>query len=148
MQSTEFSFSRTVTESLQRSAAAADIDLLVLDNQDSPSMALHNTEVLLREHLDLVIESQTDTRIAGQIFARFRVASIPVIALEIPNPQTIFYGANNSQAGLHPLAAIWLDGRSRIGRVRSMSCCCLNCQRLAKYQTRVSSAVYSALSSD
>jgi ribose transport system substrate-binding protein len=47
-----------------------------------------------------VIESQTDTRIAGQISARFRAASIPVIALEIPHPETIFYGANNSQAGL------------------------------------------------
>ncbi len=100
MQGAEFSFSRTVTESLQRSAAAAGIDLFVLDNQDNPNIALHNTEVFVREHVDLVIESQTDTRIASQICARFRAASIPVIALEIPNPETIFYGANNSQAGL------------------------------------------------
>jgi ribose transport system substrate-binding protein len=100
MQSAEFGFSLAVTESLQRSAAAADIDLLVLDNEDSSSVALRNASTFVRERVDLVIESQTDARIAGQICASFRAASIPVIALEIPHPQTIFYGANNSQAGL------------------------------------------------
>ncbi len=100
MQSAEFGFSRAVTESLQRSADAADIDLLILDNQDSPSTALRNADTFVRERVDLIIESQTDSRIAGQICSRFRAASIPVIALEIPHPQTVFYGANNSQAGL------------------------------------------------
>jgi ribose transport system substrate-binding protein len=100
MQSAEFGFSTAVTDSLQRSAAAADIDLLVLDNKDSPSVALRNADTFVRERVDLVIESQTDARIAGQICSRFQAAAIPVIALEIPHPQTIFYGANNSQAGL------------------------------------------------
>jgi ribose transport system substrate-binding protein len=100
MQSAEFGFSRAVTESLQRSAEAADIDLLVLDNADNPKTALRNADVFARERVDLVIESQTDTRIAAQICARFKTAAIPVIALEIPLPQTVFYGANNSQAGL------------------------------------------------
>ena len=100
MQSAEFGFSRAVTESLQRSAAAADIDLLVLDNEDSSSVALRNANTFVRERVDLVIESQTDTRIAGQICNRFRAASIPVIALEIPHQQSVYYGANNCQAGL------------------------------------------------
>jgi ribose transport system substrate-binding protein len=100
MQSAEFGFSRAVTESLQRCAAAADIDLLVLDNQDSPSVALRNANTFAHERVDLVIESQTDTRIASQICGRFRAASIPVIALEIPHLQSVYYGANNSQAGL------------------------------------------------
>ncbi len=100
MQSAEFGFSRAVTQSLLRSAAAADIDLLILDNEDSSSVALRNADTFVRERVDLVIESQTDTRIAGQICSRFRGAAIPVIALEIPHPQAIFYGANNSQAGL------------------------------------------------
>jgi ribose transport system substrate-binding protein len=100
MQSAEFGFSRAVTESLQRCAAAADIDLLVLDNEDSSSVALRNAETFVREHVDLVIESQTDVRIANQICSRFSASEIPVIAIEIPHPQAIFYGANNSQAGL------------------------------------------------
>jgi ribose transport system substrate-binding protein len=100
MQSAEFGFSRAVTDSLRRSAAAADIELLVLDNEDTSRAALRNADTFVRERVDLVIESQTDTRIAEQIFSRFRTAAIPVIALEIPHPQTVFYGANNSQAGL------------------------------------------------
>ena len=100
MQSAEFGFSRAVTESLRRSATAADIELLILDNEDSSSVALRNADTFVRERVDLVIESQTDTRIAGQIGSRFHAAATPVIALEIPHPQTIFYGANNSQAGL------------------------------------------------
>jgi ribose transport system substrate-binding protein len=100
MQSAEFAFCRAVNKSLQRSAAASDIDLVVLDNQDRPNVALHNADIFIRERMDLVIESQTEARIASQISARFRTASIPVIALEIPHPQTVFYGANNSQAGL------------------------------------------------
>jgi ribose transport system substrate-binding protein len=100
MQSAEFGFSRAVTDSLQRSASVADIDLLILDNADSPKTALRNADIFVRERVDLVIESQTDTRIAGQICSRFRASSIPIIAIEIPHPQAIFYGANNSQAGL------------------------------------------------
>ncbi len=100
MQSAEFGFSRVVTDSLQRSAAAADIELLVLDNQDTSGVALRNADTFVRERVDLVIESQTDVRIATQLCGRFRAASIPVIALEIPHPDTVFYGANNSQAGL------------------------------------------------
>jgi ribose transport system substrate-binding protein len=100
MQSNEFSFSRAIAASLQRSATLADIEILVLDNQDSPRTALHNAEIFGRERIDLVIESQTDARIASEISRLFSAASIPVIALEIPHPQTVFYGANNSQAGL------------------------------------------------
>jgi ribose transport system substrate-binding protein len=100
MQSAEFGFSRAVTESLVRSAAAADIDLLVLDNEDTKTTALRNADVFVRERVDMVVESQTDVRIAGQICARFAAAKIPVIALEIPHPDAVYYGANNSQAGL------------------------------------------------
>lgn len=100
MQSSEFGFSRAVTESLLRSAAAADIDLLVLDNLDDPKTALRNADTFVRERVDLVIESQTHARAGSQICSRFRAASIPVIAIEIPHPGTVYYGANNSQAGL------------------------------------------------
>jgi ribose transport system substrate-binding protein len=93
-------YCRVVTESLQRSAAAADIDLLVLDNQDTPTLALYNAETLVREKVDLAIELQTDTRVASRISECFRAKSIPVIALDVPHPQTLYYGANNGQAGM------------------------------------------------
>jgi ribose transport system substrate-binding protein len=100
LQGGEFAFSRAVAQSLQRSAAAADIDLLLLDNQDNPKTALQNTAIFVREKVDLVIESQTDVRIAGPISERFREAHIPIIAVEIPLPGAVYFGANNTQAGL------------------------------------------------
>lgn len=100
MQSAEFGFSRTVTDSLMRSAAAADIELLVLDNEDDANTAVRNADIFVREKMDLVIETQTHVRIAAEISSRFRAASISVIAIEIPQPNAIYYGANNSQAGL------------------------------------------------
>lgn len=99
VQSFEFSFNRAICGSLQRAAALADIDLMVLDNDDQANRAMQNADVFVREHMDLVIESQTDARIAGDISRKFLVAQIPVIALEIPQPRAIFFGANNVQAG-------------------------------------------------
>lgn len=100
MQNAEWGFSRTVTDSLMRSAAAADIDFLVLDNRDDANTAVHNADIFVREKMDLVIETQTHVRIASQISSRFQGVSIPVIAIEIPQPNAVYYGANNSQAGL------------------------------------------------
>ena len=100
LQSSEFAFSRAVADSLQRSAAAADIDLLLLDNRDSPRAAMKNADIFVREKIDLVIESQTDARVAGQISERFRSVGIPIIAVEIPVPGAKYFGANNTQAGL------------------------------------------------
>jgi ribose transport system substrate-binding protein len=100
MQSREFAFSRAVARSLERSARAANIDLLLLDNQDSSRVALANAEVFVREKVDLVVEGQTDIRIAERISESFRSAAIPMIAIEVPHPNAVYFGANNSQAGL------------------------------------------------
>ena len=100
LQSTEFAFSRSVARSLEKAAQAAHIDLVLLDNGDSPKAALRNAEIFIRDRVDLVIESQTDARIATTLSGRFRSAGIPVIAVEIPLPQAVYYGANNSRAGL------------------------------------------------
>jgi ribose transport system substrate-binding protein len=100
IQSNEFTFCRAVARSLERSARAANIELLLLDNRDSPRTALANAEVFVRERVDLVIEAQSDVQIAEQISNSFRSARIPMIAIEIPHPHSVYYGANNSQAGL------------------------------------------------
>jgi hypothetical protein len=54
MRSSQFGFSRAVTESMQRSAAATDIDLFVLDNEDRPSVALRNAARLCGRMLGVV----------------------------------------------------------------------------------------------
>jgi ribose transport system substrate-binding protein len=99
-QSTEFAFSRAVTDSLHRAAASAEVDLVLADNRYSPKVALRNAEMLIRERVDLIVEFQTDEHIAPEISARYLEARIPVIALEIPHPGAVYYGANNFGAGV------------------------------------------------
>jgi len=99
-QSTEFGFSRDVTDSIIRAAAQAEVDLVVADNRYSPKVALRNAEMLIRERVNLIIEFQTDEHVAPEISARYLEASIPVIAVEIPHPGAVYYGANNYGAGL------------------------------------------------
>ncbi len=99
-QSTEFAFSRDVTGSIRRAAAQAEVDLVLVDNRYSPKVALRNAEMLIRERVNLIIEFQTDEHVAPEISARYLEASIPVIAVEIPHPGAVYYGANNYGAGL------------------------------------------------
>ncbi len=93
-------FSRAVTASVQRAAEEAGMNLITISNHRSAVTALRNAEMLIREHVDLVIEFQSHQRVASTIAARFLSAGIPVIALEIPHPGATFFGANNYQAGL------------------------------------------------
>jgi ribose transport system substrate-binding protein len=99
-QTTEFSFSRDVTESILRVAAEERVDLIVLDNRFSPTIALRNADLLIKQRVDLVIEFQTDEHVAPIISSKFFEAGIPMIAIEIPHPGATYYGANNYQAGL------------------------------------------------
>lgn len=99
-ESTEFAFSRDVTESLSQAAAREGLDLLVLDNRYSPKAALRNAETFIRERRDLVIEFQVDEHVAPVLSSKLMAARIPMIAIEIPHPGGVYYGADNYGAGL------------------------------------------------
>ncbi|MDP9038717.1 MAG: substrate-binding domain-containing protein [Acidobacteriota bacterium] len=99
-QTEEFSFSRLVSESIRSSAYEAGLELLVLDNRYSPTTAVRNAEIFVREHVDLVIEFQTNQESADTVASRLIDAAIPIIAIEIPHPGAFYYGANNYRAGL------------------------------------------------
>jgi ribose transport system substrate-binding protein len=99
-QSSEFAFSRAVTRGLVESAAEANIDLMVLNNQYSPVIALTNADKLLAEQIDLMMEFQTDAQVAPLISARASERRVPLIAIEIPHPNATYFGVNNCQAGL------------------------------------------------
>ena len=106
-QSEEFSFSRLVSDSIRSSAYEAGVDLLELSNRYSPTVAIRNAEMFVREHVDLVIEFQTNEQSASIVGSKLMEAGIPVIAIEIPHPGANYYGANNYRAGLlggHTLA--------------------------------------------
>lgn len=99
-QGTDYQFSKDVSESLQRAAAAEGIELICLDNRYSAKAAQRNAELLVRERVDLAIEFQTDEEVAPIVAAKYREAGIPMIAIDIPHPGATYYGANNYEAGL------------------------------------------------
>lgn len=93
-------FSSIVSESLIRAAAANDVDLVMVPNRFHVPRAVRNAESLVRDQVDLVIEFQSYENVAPMVANRFLEVGIPVIALEIPHPGAIYFGANNFQAGL------------------------------------------------
>ncbi|HEX3880159.1 MAG TPA: substrate-binding domain-containing protein [Bryobacteraceae bacterium] len=97
---TDSEFSRGVNESLQRAAARERVDLVMVNNRYSVKEALRNADLLVQERVDLVLEFQTYERVAAVISSKFLEARIPVIAIEIPHPGAVYFGANNYQAGL------------------------------------------------
>jgi ribose transport system substrate-binding protein len=99
-QGTEYQFSKEVSRSLQRAAAAEGIELICFDNRYSPKVAQKNADLLVREKVDLAIEFQTDDDVAPIVAAKYREANIPMIAIDIPHPGATYYGANNYEAGL------------------------------------------------
>lgn len=99
-QGTDYQFSKEVTTSLERTAAAEGIELISLDNRYNPKIAQRNADILVREKVDLVIEFQTDDHVAPIVAAKYREANIPLIAIEVPHPGATYFGANNYEAGL------------------------------------------------
>jgi ribose transport system substrate-binding protein len=99
-QGTGVSFVTVVTESLKVAATAAGIDLVVVNNRASRKAALRNADFLIRERVDLALEFQVIADVAGSVADKFVSAGIPMIAVDNPHPGTIYFGADNYNAGL------------------------------------------------
>lgn len=96
----ETSFYRAVTRGLIESAERAGVDLVVLNSQHSPDTALENVEKLLDENVDLVMMFQSYSQIAAVIATRASGRKMPMIAIEMPHPNAIYFGVDNCHAGL------------------------------------------------
>lgn len=99
-QSGDSSFSAAVTAGIRLAAARQQIELVYLDNHWSAAVALKNAKSLAGSRIDLALNFQTHTKIASAVSAIFREAGIPLVAIEIPHPDSTFYGADNYRAGL------------------------------------------------
>lgn len=93
------SFSNAIGQGLRWAAASSQVDLLELDNHYSARVALRNAEHLVQRGVDLAIEFQTYERIGIKLSREFELAGIPVIAIEIPQPNATFLGTDNQRAG-------------------------------------------------
>lgn len=83
----------------QAAAAQKNIELLIRDNDLDRRRALDNVDWFVAQGVDLVIEYQIDAEAGNIIMDRFRQAEIPVIAVDIPLPGALFFGADNYRAG-------------------------------------------------
>ena len=98
-QSSVVPFTSVVTDSLVEAAYAANVDLFVLNNSYSPTMALRNADRFIAEGVNLVIESQISTKVAANLTSKFSGAGIQYIALDVPHPGANYFGADNYKAG-------------------------------------------------
>lgn len=93
------SFSKAVTQGLRWAAARHQIDLIEVENLYNAKAALRNAQKLAEQKVDLAIEFQVYERIGSQLSTIYERASIPVIAVEIPQPGAVFFGIDNYTVG-------------------------------------------------
>ena len=98
-QTLESAFAVDVAAGLRLEAQRRKIELIELDNRMSASTAVRNAEQLIRQRVDLAIEFQTFASVAAEVASKFRAAGIPLIAIDIPHPGAVFFGADNFRAG-------------------------------------------------
>jgi ribose transport system substrate-binding protein len=100
--SSEFPFVADVNRGLDTAAKKAGLSLITLDNKYDPQIALSNADTLVLRKSNVIIEFQTDAKIAPALCQKFDAAGLgkKVIAIDIPHPPcATFFGANNLLAG-------------------------------------------------
>jgi ribose transport system substrate-binding protein len=99
-ESSQYAFSRAVTESLANAAKNEGVDLMILDNRYTAKTALRNVDIFIREKLDLVFEFQASNDVAPVISSKLLEAAVPFIAIEVPHPGATYFGGDNYGAGI------------------------------------------------
>jgi ribose transport system substrate-binding protein len=92
-------FVKKVTQGLLDAALKSGIDLLVTDNNASSEQAIENAADLISKRMDFVIEYQLHSRVAPILGNMFREAGIPTLAIDVPMPDAIYFGADNYAVG-------------------------------------------------
>ena len=99
VQSADMPFSIAVAQSVTAAAAASGVELLILDNKYDPLVAIENAKEFVEKRVDLVLEFQVEEEVAPRIANIFRKAEIPLIAVDVPHPNSTYFGVDNFEAG-------------------------------------------------
>ena len=99
VQSADLPFSMGVASSVTAAAAAAGVELLVLDNRFDPEIAVQNAEEFVAKRVDLVLEFQVEEAVAPRIAHIFKKADIPLVAIDVPHPNSTYFGVDNFEVG-------------------------------------------------
>jgi ribose transport system substrate-binding protein len=99
VQSADLPFSVALSHSVNAAAAAAGVELLILDNQFDPDVAVRNAEEFVAKRVDLVLEFQVEEAVAPRVAHIFKKADIPLVAIDVPHPNATYFGADNFEVG-------------------------------------------------
>lgn len=100
VQSADLPFSQAVARSVTAAAAAAGIELLLLDNRFDTETAVRNAEEFAEKRVDLVLEFQAEESVGPRVANIFKKADIPVIAIDVPHPNATYFGVDNFECGV------------------------------------------------
>ncbi len=93
-------FSQAVTAGILEEARKWQTEIVLLDNEADPQAAVKNATALAEQRVDFAIEYQVCYRVAPIIADIYARARIPVMAIDIPQPGAIYFGADNYRAGI------------------------------------------------
>jgi len=95
------SFRTILADSIRSAAEKANVDLLVVDNnEDDSEESLKNAQRLVEARVDLVMVFEPVESIGHAVADRFFRAGIPFITIEVPLQGGVYFGGNNYQAGM------------------------------------------------
>jgi ribose transport system substrate-binding protein len=99
VQSAEMPYSEAVAQSVTAAAAASGVELLMLDNRYDPAVAVQNAEEFVTKRVDLVLEFQVEEAAAPRVAHIFKKADIPMVAIDVPHPNSTYFGVDNFEVG-------------------------------------------------
>lgn len=99
VQSADLPFSMALSQSVNAAAAAAGVELSILDNQFDPDVAVRNAAEFVAKRVDLVLEFQVEEAVAPRVAHILKKADIPLVAIDVPHPNATYFGADNFEVG-------------------------------------------------
>lgn len=99
-ESEEFDFDLAVNPSMRNAAEAAGVELLVFNNAyPSTTQPLENADACVTREPDLVVSFNVFAELTEAIMAKYNAENIPVIAVDVTHPGSVFWGADNCMTG-------------------------------------------------
>jgi ribose transport system substrate-binding protein len=100
VQSGEMPFSIAVAKSVTEAAAASGVELIIVDNRFDPDVAIENARDLVAKRVDLALEFQVEEAAAPRVAYLFKKAEIPLVAIDVPHPNSTYFGVDNFECGV------------------------------------------------
>lgn len=111
-ESEEFDFDLKVNPSMANAAEAAGVELLVFNNAyPSTTQPLENADACVTREPDIVVSFNVFAELTEAIMSKYNAENIPVIAVDVTHPGSVFWGADNCATGRFAaeFAAAWAE---------------------------------------